>query len=54
MMKEMYAANIPVAKPKLWASILLKESSAYNDLFDVFNQLIDPRMIFLDPKLTSA
>lgn len=53
MAKEMYRANLPVSKPRLWASIILGEKTPYKDLYDVFNNFIDPRMIFIDPKLSN-
>jgi len=51
MMKEIYKANIPVSKPKLWAQMMLKESNPYNDLYEIFNSFIDPRMVYIDNKL---
>lgn len=44
----MYHANTPLTKPRLWQKIVLQESGDYSDLYEIFNELIDPRMIFLD------
>lgn len=32
---------------------MLKENNPYTDLYEVFNNFIDPRMIYIDPKLTN-
>lgn len=44
--------DTPQNKPMMWARIVLKESDYYKDIYKIFQQLIDPRLIYIDEKLT--
>ncbi|CAD8167368.1 unnamed protein product [Paramecium pentaurelia] len=50
--KQMRQANMPQIKPRLWASIMLDKCDMIANLFQIFDQLIDPRLIFFDQDLT--
>ncbi|CAD8084439.1 unnamed protein product [Paramecium primaurelia] len=50
--QQMRQANMPQIKPRLWASIMLDKCDMIPNLFQIFDQLIDPRLIFFDQDLT--
>lgn len=44
--------DTPSSKPMMWSKILLEESEFYSKIYDIFNNLIDPRLIHIDKQLT--
>ncbi|CAK74469.1 unnamed protein product (macronuclear) [Paramecium tetraurelia] len=50
--QQMRQANMPQIKPRLWASIMIDKCDMIPNLFQIFDQLIDPRLIFFDQDLT--
>lgn len=48
----MFAANAPHTKPQEWGRILLAESESFKNIYDLFNNLIDPRLVYFNQKIT--
>lgn len=46
--------DTPKNKPVLWSKIILNDSDYMQNIGRIFQQLIDPRLIYLDEKLSDA
>jgi 3-methyladenine DNA glycosylase AlkC len=42
----------PSTKPLLWSKIILKDSKFNSNVNEIFDKMIDPRLIYLDKNLT--
>ncbi|EGR32424.1 hypothetical protein IMG5_083590 [Ichthyophthirius multifiliis] len=49
--QEMYSMDMKSQKPLLWAKIVAEDSQYKGNIEKLFQQLIDPRLIYLDNKL---
>ena len=44
----------PNIKPALWRQLIMEQSDLVPNIQDIFLELIDPRSVYIDEKLTNA